>query len=76
MKEKFDERKWVNGVFGPGQSVNDLCRKASGSIYYHIFLHNPIKDPELRTGIKKNLAKNLSPEDFKKLDMAYNELIK
>lgn len=76
MVEKFDERKWVAGVFGSGQTVNDLVRKASGSIYYHIFLHNPVKDPDLRNGIKRNLAKNLTTEDFKKLDEAYDKLTK
>ena len=75
MTERISEKAFATELFGRNQDANNLARKAAATIYHSIFLHNPIPDPELLAGIKKNLAKLLTDEDFKLIEKAHSEQV-
>lgn len=74
MTERISEKEFAAQLFGRNQDAKNLGRKAAATIYHSIFLHNPIPDPELLAGIKKNLAKHLTPDEFKLIEKAHSEL--
>lgn len=74
MTTREQEKAWAAEIFGRDQSVNNLGRKAAATIYHSVFLHNPVPDAELLAGIRKNLAKLMTPQEFKKVEHEHSLL--
>lgn len=74
MTTREQEKSWAAEIFGRDQSANNLGRKATATIYHSVFLHSPIRDAELLAGIRRNLEKLLTPEEFKKVEHEHSLL--
>lgn len=74
MTERTSEKAFATDIFGRNHDANNIGRKAAATIYHSIFLHNPVKDLKLLAGIKNNLSKLLTPEEFKLIEKAHSEL--